>query len=114
MKYKLLTMMAAVSLGGCGHMMTQKMELDPDAATIEIMTGEPNREECEYLGEVSGEAKAVDIAEATNNARNGLKNNAFKLEANVVKLDTTHAANAMDWTGRNKVVLHGRAFDCEI
>jgi hypothetical protein len=88
----------------------EQIPLRPEAARIEIVKGEPDRKAFQYLGEVQGEAKASDVGEANTNARNDIRNKAAALGATVVVLDTNTAANAMDWSGRNKVVLTGRAF----
>jgi hypothetical protein len=50
------------------------------------------------------------MAEATENARNAVRNKALALGATIVTIDTSSAANANDWTGRNQVVVTGRAF----
>jgi hypothetical protein len=73
------------------------------------MTSEPDRGQFEYVGDVTGSAKGA-MEEATQSARNDLRNHAARLGATVVKLDTNTAGNALDWTGRNQVVLSGRAF----
>ena len=76
---------------------------------------EPSRDKCEFLGDVQGtaKAKASDIGVATMNTRNDMRNSAYSMGANFVTMDTTSAANAMDWTGRNQVVITGRAFKCK-
>jgi hypothetical protein len=71
---------------------------------------EPPRDQYELRGDVTGTAKSGDIAEATRNARNDLRNNAGAMGASVVTIDTNAVANAQDWTGRNQVALTGRAF----
>jgi hypothetical protein len=88
---------------------SERIPLVPAARSVEIITGEPDRSQFEFIGDVEGSAKGA-LAEATQNARNDLRNHAAVLGATVVKLDTNTAANAMDWTGRNQVVLNGRAF----
>jgi len=88
----------------------EEIPVAPTAANVEIVTTEPDRSQYDLVGEVQGEAKASDVGEATQNARNDLKNKAAALGGAMVVLDTNTAANAMDWTGRNKVVLSGRAF----
>jgi hypothetical protein len=95
---------------GCASAPSQTIPLAPDAAQVEIVTEAIDREKYEFVGDVQGEAKASDIGEANKNARNDMRNKAAALGATVVILDTNTAANAMDWTGRNKVVLAGRAF----
>ena len=89
-----------------------RVSLENGAEKIEIVSGEPDRNKCKFLGDVQGEAKASDIGVATTNARNDIKNKSKKLGADIVMLDGTVSANAMDWSGRNKVVLTGRAFSC--
>jgi hypothetical protein len=95
------------SLSACAG--SEEIPLSPSATRIEIITSEPDRGQYEYAGDVTGSAKG-SLEEATQNARNDLRNRAARLRATVVKLDTSTAANAMDWTGRNQVVLMGRAF----
>jgi hypothetical protein len=81
----------------------------PGADRIELVTREPDRDQFEFLGDVEGTAKG-DLSEATQNARNDIRNRAARLGATLVTIDTNTNGNAMDWTGRNQVVLNGRAF----
>jgi len=100
--------LVVLMLAGCAG--AEHVALQPNAEQIEIVTGSVDRNALQFLGDVQGEAKSSDIGEANQNARNDIKNKAAALGATIVVIDTNTAANAMDWTGRNKVVLAGRAF----
>jgi hypothetical protein len=105
---KLSTLFALwASLNACAG--SDLIALTPEASRIEVITAEPDRAAYDFVGEVHGSAKG-GLEEANENARNDIRNRAARLGATLVKLDTTTAANAMDWTGRNQVVLTGRAF----
>ncbi|MFT6138713.1 MAG: hypothetical protein ACJAUJ_001808 [Salibacteraceae bacterium] len=109
---KLLLISFALSVSGCAA--TQVIPLiNSEASKIELVKHEPSREKCEFLGDVQGTAKASDIGVATMNSRNDMRNSAYNMGANFVTMDTTTAANAMDWTGRNQVAITGRAFKCK-
>lgn len=109
MQYRAIALCGALVLwAGCAG--TQEVALKPEAARIEIIKGELDRNEFEYLGDVSGTSKSKDIEAGNEHARNDLRNKAAAMGAEVVILDTNTAANAMDWTGRTQIVLTGRAF----
>ncbi len=95
---------------GCAT--TQNIAVKPEASKVEIITSEPSRDVCKFIGDVDGSAKSRDIALATRNARNDIRNKTYDMGGNIVKIDTNTAANAMDFTGRTQVVLTGRAFKC--
>ncbi|CAA0125586.1 Uncharacterised protein [BD1-7 clade bacterium] len=87
--------------------------LQQNAEKIELVTFEPDRSKCKFTGDVQGTAKSTNVAEATTNSRNDMKNKALAAGANFVTIDTTTAANAKDYSGRNQVVLTGRGFSCK-
>lgn len=84
--------------------------ISPGARRVQIVTGNPNPDAFEFVGEVSGIGKAFDLAEAMEEARGELRSHAAELGATVVTIDTNTAGNARDWSGRSQVVLNGRAF----
>ncbi len=102
-------LLLALTLTSC---ITTRIALNENAKNVEIVTGEPNNNYCKYLGEIEGDAESMDISASQKNARNEFKNQTAELGGNIAKIDTNSAANAMDFTGRIRVVLNGRAFYC--
>ena len=100
-----------ISVVGCAGATVKN--LTADGRRVQIITADPDQSKCKYLGDIAGEAKASNIAEAQTFARNDLKNKAAELGGNFAKIDTNTGANAMDYTGRNQIVLNGRAFLCK-
>jgi len=107
-----LLLAIAFALGGCGGSSNAApaVSATPAGSKIEVTKAEVDREQYEFLGDVQGSSKGFNLAAAQAGARNDLKNNAANMGADLVVLDTNTAGNAMDWSGRNQVVLAGRAF----
>ncbi len=84
------------------------------ASEIQIVTGEPDKAQCQYLGEVVGQSSDREIELAQKWARNDFKNKTFELGGNSAKLDTTVAGgDSIDFSPRTKIILTGRAFKCK-
>lgn len=109
---KRLTLLITGFLAITGCAVTEKIDLMPDASKVELTKSEANRERCDYLGDLQGSAKSTDLGVATMNSRNDLRNKSYQLGANFITMDSSSAANAMDFTGRNQVVITGRAYKC--
>jgi len=109
---KLLVILCVATLSGCASSEVISL-INSEAAKIQLVKSEPNTKQCKFLGDLQGKAKAKDIGEASLNSRNDMRNKAYKLGANLVVMDSTSSANAMDWTGRNQVAITGRAFKCK-
>lgn len=108
---KLLSILGMLFLFGCAG--TTVVELSSKARKVQLTKAEPDQSRCKFLGDVAGEAKAKDIADGQKYARNDIRNKTAAMGGNFATLDTNTAANAMDYTGRNKIVLNGRAYRCK-
>lgn len=93
-------------LGACAG--TQQIALSPAGARVELVKADPGPG-FQFIADVVGSAKG-DVDVATISARNDLRNKAAEMGATLVVLDSMSTQNAMDYTGRNQVVVTGRAY----
>jgi len=80
----------------------------PEDEEVQIVGAEPDRSFYEFAGDVYGEGKSRDIAEAVQAARANLREAARERGATRVVLDTNNSDKSV-WD-RKTVVLVGRAF----
>lgn len=89
------------------------------AEKVDLTTERPDRVHCDYLGEVVGSQGNWVTGDFTSNedliieARNELKNKAFKLGANVVYVEGMANTNAWGSLGTTNSTAIGKAFKCE-
>ncbi|MFM2589713.1 DUF4156 domain-containing protein [Vibrio sp. TBV020] len=90
------------------------------AKGIEIVTTEPNRSMCSYVGEVIGSQGNWLTGDFTSNenlvlgARNELRNEAFKLGANLVYVQESKNTNAtIGSLGTTNTTVIGKAYKCK-
>lgn len=92
----------------------------PGGETI-VLSKEPAPEECEFLGEVQGRqgnfwtAEFTSDANLINGARNEMRNAAYALRANYVKIETESVShNTADHSlgGAYSAVVIGNAYSC--
>lgn len=95
---------------GCIGTASQIITVKTEAMSIELVKSEPDRTKYKFIGDIQGEALSGDVGVSTLNARNDIKNKAYALGADIVVLDSLAAENTMDYTGRSRVYLTGRAF----
>ncbi|ENM5767376.1 DUF4156 domain-containing protein [Vibrio mimicus] len=101
-------------LSGCAANPTIK-----GAERVELTSERPDRTQCEYLGEVIGSQGNWVTGDFTSNedliigARNELKNEAFKLGANIVYVEGMANTNAWGSLGTTNTTAIGKAFKCE-
>lgn len=88
------------------------------AERVELTSERPDGNSCEYLGEVVGSQGNWVTGDFTSNedlmigARNELKNEAFKLGANVVFVEGMANTNAWGSLGTTNTTAIGKAFKC--
>lgn len=94
--------------------------LNPYAKRIEIVSEAPDRDNCEYYGEVYGSQGNWFTGGFTSNenltigARNELRNAAMELGADIVFLQESKATNGFDSSGTTNVTVVGKAFRCKL
>lgn len=89
------------------------------AEIVELTTEHPQRDKCEYLGEVIGSQGNWVTGDFTSNedliigARNELKNRAYLLGANRVYVEGMANTNAWGSLGTTNSTAIGKAFKCD-
>jgi hypothetical protein len=113
-KVKLLSFLVAmISIYGCSAIKSL-----PEAQGIEIVNITPDEEKCKYIGEVVGSQGNWFTGDYTSNenlvvgARNELRNEAYKLGANIVYMSDMKNTNAWGSLGTTNTTAIGKAYLC--
>lgn len=107
----LLTVVAGASASsGCKENLPEKIALQPNAASVEVLSEAPNQELYEPAGEVSARVIGTDAQEALRQAMNELRNKAASKGATLVAVDDVTSQAAWDMSGRTIVKLVGTAY----
>lgn len=86
---------------------------------VELVNDQPNRQACEFKGEIVGSQGNWFDGDFTSNAnlvigaRNELRNKAHALGANVVYIQDMKNTNAMDSVGTTNTTAVGKAYRCD-
>lgn len=111
---KLLSFLAAVSLGGCAA-----TPLNSGAERVEVVTGLKEIKKCSYLGDVLGSqgnrfsGPFTPTANLLLGARQALKNETLKLGGNKVLLQQQQYSQRELFGGTIDAVLVGKAYKCQ-
>ncbi len=103
----------AVFMYGC-----ESIQVLPQARSIELVNTLPNKDKCNFLGEVVGSQGNWFTGDWTSNknlvvgARNELKNEASKLGANIVLVQDMKNTNAWGSLGTTNTTAIGKAYKC--
>ncbi len=87
-----------------------KVNLLPEAQTVEVVTDPPNPEVYEPVGEVAAQIIGREVGEAFRQAFNELRNQASKKGASFVAVEEVQSRAAWDFSGRTVVSLVGTAY----
>ncbi len=91
----------------------------PGAERVELVNDLPDWEKCEFVGEVVGSQGNWFTGDVTSNknlvigARNELRNEAYKLGANVVYVQDLKNTNAYGSMGTTNTTGVGKAYKCK-
>ena len=114
-KLKVCTsLLIAISLSAC----TAK-QITPGAERVELVNELPDRNKCEFVGEIVGSQGNWFTGDVTSNknlvigARNELRNEAHKLGANVVYVQDLKNTNAYGSMGTTNTTGVGKAYRCK-
>jgi hypothetical protein len=94
---------------GCADQIPDHVVLQPAAEDVYIATEPPSPDGYKMVGQVSGQAEAVDPDVATDAAKNDLRNKAATLGASLVTIDQDIGEPVLLY-GKTKVTLTGRAY----
>lgn len=89
------------------------------AERIELVIEAPDKDKCEFLGEIIGSQGNWFTGDFTSNknlmigARNELRNEAFKLGANLVYVQDLKNTNAYGSLGTTNTTGVGKAYKCK-
>lgn len=112
MKY-ILPILVLLAFIGCAP-----KQVTPEAKTVQIVYDAPDKSACEFVGEVIGSQGNWLTGDYTSNknliigARNELRNEAFKMGANVVYMETMESASAWGSLGTTNTTVIGQAYNC--
>jgi hypothetical protein len=111
---KLLSLFVTViSMLGCSA-----TQVTPQAQSIEIVNAIPDKNKCQYLGEIVGSQGNWFTGDYTSNknlvvgARNELRNEAHALGANIVYIADMKNTNAWGSLGTTNTTAIGKAYRC--
>lgn len=108
------TILCALALSACAA-----KQAIPGAERVELVNDLPDIENCEFLGEVVGSQGNWFTGDVTSNknlvigARNELRNEAYKLGANVVYVQDLKNTNAYGSMGTTNTTGVGKAYKCK-
>lgn len=117
-KSKMLIGMLAfvLILAGCSA-----TPIKPETQSIKMLIGEHNLAHCQFLGDVMG-ASTVNLITRKHppyttrmiDARNNLRNEAYKLSGNTVHIRRTRNTSRYEFPGLDKkITLEGKAYFCD-
>lgn len=90
----------------------------PGAESVELVNEQPNMNKCVFIGEVVGSQGNWFTGDLTSNkdlvigARNELRNEAYKLGANLVYMQDLKNTNAYGSMGTTNTTGIGKAYKC--
>lgn len=112
--YKFICILGLLTLMGCSA-----NGVIPEARNIEIVSEEPDRSHCRYMGEVVGSQGNWITGDFTSNkalivdARNELKNQAYELGGNIIYIQLLKNTNAYKSLGTTNTTAIGKVFKCQ-
>lgn len=113
---KILSLIAvAVVLSACAA-----KQVLPGAERVELVNELPDKEKCQFVDEVVGSQGNWFTGDLTSNknlvigARNELRNEAFRLGANVVYVQDLKNTNAYGSLGTTNTTGVGKAYKCKL
>lgn len=96
------------------------LPLDKGAESVNLVSIYPNSKSCTPIGDVIGTHGNWITGDFTSNinliagARNALKNEAYKLGANVVFIEETQNTDSWGSLGITNTTIVGKAFNCKV
>jgi hypothetical protein len=96
-------------LFACAAQFREKIDLEPQAESVEFAYETPSPAAYKFIGEVIGVAAANDPEVAQASAKNDLRNKAAALGAVLVTIDM-NTGEAVPLADKTKVKLVGRAY----
>lgn len=90
----------------------------PEAQAVEIVNEMPDKSNCKFVGEIVGSQGNWLTGDFTSNknlvigARNELRNEAYKLGANIVYIQDMKNTNAHGSLGTTNTTAVGKAYKC--
>ena len=111
--YKAKMIILALILSGCSA-----IKVMPEANTVEIVNEPVDKNKCKFLGEIIGSQGNWFTGDYTSNknlvagARNELRNEAYKLGANIVYIQDMKNTNAWGSLGTTNTTAIGKAYKC--
>ena len=111
--YKVTMIILILILSGCSA--TKVM---PQANSVEIVNEPVDKSKCKFLGEIVGSQGNWFTGDYTSNknlvagARNELRNEAYKLGANIVYIQNMANTNAWGSLGTTNTTAIGKAYKC--
>lgn len=113
-KCKLISaLVIGASLTGCAA-----TKVVSEAQNVEIVNEKPNADKCIFVGEIVGSQGNWFTGDFTSNkdlvigARNELRNEAYKLGANIVYIQDMKNTNAYGSLGTTNTTAVGKAYRC--
>jgi len=113
-KIKLIaTLVICTSLIGCAA-----TKVTREAQIVEIVNEKPDTDKCKFIGEIIGSQGNWFTGDFTSNknlvigARNELRNEAYKLGANIVYIQDMKNTNADGSLGTTNTTAVGKAYRC--
>lgn len=115
MRMRAFLLFAVVACGAafgtaCVDQFPDKVNLKPEAASVEVVTDPPNPEVYEPVGEVAAQVMGREVGEAFRQAFNELRNQAAAKGASFVHVEEVQSRAAWDFSGRTVVSLVGVAY----
>ncbi len=113
MKKRATLIIAGILVLGCSA-----KSISPGAQSIELVNETPDMSKCKFLGEIIGTQGNFITGDFTSSknlvmgARNELRNEAFKLGANVVYIQDMKNTNAYKSLGTTNTTAVGKAYKC--
>lgn len=111
--YKIIMVILVLILSGCSA-----KKVVPQANSVEIVNEPVNKSKCKFLGEIVGSQGNWFTGDFTSNkslvigARNELRNEAYKLGANIVHIQDMKNTNAYGSLGTTNTTAIGKAYKC--
>ena len=96
-------------VAGCADGIPSHVELQPSAVDVGIAAEPPSADGYKMVGEVRGIAEAINVDDATDAAKNDLRNKAAALGATAVTIDQNVGEPVLLYN-KTKVTLVGRAY----
>ena len=111
--YKIIMITLIMIISGCSA-----IKVIPEAKSVEIINEPVDRKKCKFLGEIIGSQGNWVTGDFTSNeslvkgARNELRNEAYKLGANIVYIQDMKNTNAYGSSGTTNTTAVGKAYKC--